>query len=75
MSETHYQLGRWSLSDLIAAPEGSAMDAVLADLEDAQLGIGRNEFRVLKTHVVFVRDAANGAEQRFWGASQVGGRI
>ena len=34
MSKTPYQRGRWSLSDLIAAPEGSAMDAVLADLED-----------------------------------------
>ena len=35
MSDTNYQLGRWSLADLIAAPEGSAMDTVLADLEDA----------------------------------------
>ena len=30
-----YDQGRWSLSDLIEAPSGSAMDAVLAELEAA----------------------------------------
>ena len=34
MSETQYQQGRWALSDLIAAPEGPAMDAVFSQLED-----------------------------------------
>lgn len=35
MSDTQYQLGRWSLADLIESHEGSAMDAVLTDLEAA----------------------------------------
>lgn len=35
MSNTTYQQGRWALSDLIAAPEGQAMDAVFKDLEQA----------------------------------------
>lgn len=35
MSNTTYSQGRWVLSDLIATPDGQAMDAVLQDLEQA----------------------------------------